>query len=285
MRRFCRAANYSTLVCLTLLVSTLIVGCGHRRGISLRAGQSNREQPSVGTLTEQQLSDIQVSVAQTMEQRGDLAGALAAWQRMEERDPGQILPVWRGAVIAARQGNSEQADAGFRRALQMDPKNAELHADYGYYLYLEQRWAEAESHLQQAVTAAPEDERLRNNLALLYARTERREDARREFGRTGSTEEEVHSSLAVVSAMSGDMESARREFQSAVTLNPGSAVAQEGLAVVSKVVAAGAVKSPAADLIRPAVFEDSATASFKRSGPAVGVSVSDVPDFDDPAAL
>lgn len=256
MRRFCRAANDSTFLCLTLLLSTLVVGCGTSRGLALLESRSESEALSGAKLTEQQLSDVQVSVAQAMEQRGDLAGAGEAWQRVEEREPTQLLPVWRGAVIAARQGKSEQADAGFRRALQIDPNNAELHADYGYYLYLEQRWSESEDHLLQAVAAEPEHSRIRNNLALLYARTERRTDAVRELAQSGSSREEIETTLAVVSAMSGDVGSAQEGFQFAVNLNPNSEVAQKGLAVVSRIAAVSDSKSPAEELVRPAVFEE-----------------------------
>ena len=262
------------------------VGCQQGTRISLQAQKSTPEVVSDSQLTENQLSDIHMSMAQAMENRGDVDGGLAAWERLAEREPTAVLPSWRLGVLAARTGKTELAEASFRRALALDSQNAELQADYAYFLYLEQRWAEAEELLHAALHKAPQNPRLHNNLALLLAQTERRAEAVAEFTLAGCPEDEIQSNLALVSAMQGDTAAASRGYQSALNLNPMSELAREGHAAVT------AVMHTSGSLVRPAGFERMIEPQPQLDTPAMKEMLpvypaepiaGDLPIHDDPA--
>jgi Flp pilus assembly protein TadD len=275
---------------LPVLVAAIVGATGCQRGthISLQAQKAAPDVIPDSQLTENQLSDIHVSMAQAMEDRGDLGGAIAAWERLADREPTAMLPSWRLGVLSARMGKTEQADASFRRALALDPQNAELQADYAYFLYLGHRWAEAEEHLQAALRKEPQNARLHNNLALLLAQTERRAEAVAEFTRAGCPEDEIEANLALIAALQGDTATASRGYQSALSLNPLSERAREGHAAVN------AVMRGSDSLIRPAGYERTSEPQPQRYAPAnrgrtpvldAASVAEELPVFDDPATI
>lgn len=200
-------------------------------------------------LTDGQVIDIQSSIARTMEQRGDLKAARAAWAQLLERDPQNTQAAWRLAVATDRLGHFDKSESFYRRAVKNDPQNVELLCDYGYSLYLQQRWAESGRLLERAAELEPENARVQNNLGLLYANTERLQEAAVAFRRAGCTAEESRSNLGLAAAMNGRTEEARRIFERVLQENPESTTAAQGLEALA------AVETEQEDMrVRPASY-------------------------------
>jgi Tfp pilus assembly protein PilF len=186
-------------------------------------------------LTDVQVADIQSSLARTLEQRGDLKAAKAAWGQVLERDPAASQASWRMAVLTDRQGQFDKSEPYYRRAVKSDPQNVELLCDYGYSLYLQRRWQESERLLTRAAELDPENARVQNNLGLLYANTERMGEAAVAFQRAGCSMDEARTNMGVAAAMSGRRDEARRMFERALADNPESATAVRGLEALAAV--------------------------------------------------
>lgn len=200
-------------------------------------------------LTDGQVMDIQSSIARTMEQRGDLKAARAAWSQLLERDPENTQAAWRLAVVTDRLGHFDKSEPHYRQAVKSDPRNVELLCDYGYSLYLQQRWAESARLLERAAELEPENARVQNNLGLLYANTERHQKAAMAFRRAGCTVEESRSNLGLVAAMNGRTEEARQMFKRVLEENPESATAAQGLEALAAV-----AREQQEDHVRPASY-------------------------------
>lgn len=215
-----------------LLVGTLLAGAGCQSAGRSRVA-STASVPVLDTadenLSDGQVADIQTSLARTMEQRGDLKAARAAYGRVLERNPANAEAAWRMAVVTDRQGHFDRSESLYQQALKLEPKNAAVLCDYGYSLYLQQRWSESEQKLKQAAEIAPDDARIQNNLGLLYAHTERFREAILAFQRSGCTPEQTRTNLAVAAAMSGRSDEARWMFERILEENPESATASAGL--------------------------------------------------------
>ena len=179
-------------------------------------------------LSGRQVEDVQLSMARSLELEGKYDAAMDAYVKLSDRAPKLATPYWRMAVMHDRKGNVQDSARLYRQALELDPKNSDLHSDYGYSLYLQRRWAEAEEHLRQALAIDAHNRRAHNNLGLLLAQTERSDDALAEFRQAGCSADDAHVNFAFVSMMNQRWDQARDEFQRALDANPGSAVALAG---------------------------------------------------------
>ncbi|MFM7058068.1 MAG: tetratricopeptide repeat protein [Planctomycetota bacterium] len=186
-------------------------------------------------LTDRQIMDIQSSMARSMEQRGDLKAARAAWSQLLDRHPENGQAAWRLAVVTDRLGHFEKSEPLYRQAVKSEPRNVELLCDYGYSLYLQQRWAESARLLERAAELEPENPRVQNNLGLLYACTDRIQAAAMAFQRAGCTPEESRSNLGLAAAMNGRTADARRIFERVLQENPECTTAAQGLEALAAV--------------------------------------------------
>jgi Tfp pilus assembly protein PilF len=230
--------NVSFQICLSLSVIAAITGLGCQSTGRSRITAASPE-PVMDAmdedLTDGQVADIQTSLARTMEKRGDLKAARAAYGRVLERDPANVVAAWRMAVVTDRQGHFDKSEPLYRQALKAEPKNAAVLCDYGYSLYLQRRWSESEQVLKQAAEIAPDEARIQNNLGLLYANTERSRDAVLAFQRAGCSPEQTRTNLAVAAAMSGRTQEARWMFERVLEENPESPTASRGLQALAAV--------------------------------------------------
>ena len=85
--------------------------------------------------------------------------------------------------------------------MKLSPKYPDLLCDYGYSLYLQRRWAEAEGTLRKAVAEAPRHQRSHCNLGLVLAQTERKREALAEFQQEGCDASAAQANLGLVLAM------------------------------------------------------------------------------------
>jgi Tfp pilus assembly protein PilF len=223
-------------ICFSVMVALTAPGCQSTGRSRVTA---TAPEPAADTLDEDltagQVADIQTSLARTMEQRGDLKAARAAYGRVLERDPANSTAAWRMAVVTDRQGHFDKSEPLYQRALKAEPKNAAVLCDYGYSLYLQRRWSESEQALKQAAELAPDDARIQNNLGLLYANTERSREAVLAFQRAGCTAEQTRTNIAVAAAMNGRTQEARWMFERVLEDNPESPTANRGLQALAAV--------------------------------------------------
>ncbi|MBC8117926.1 MAG: tetratricopeptide repeat protein, partial [Candidatus Saccharimonas sp.] len=151
-----------------------LVGCqfpGFRS--AQRKSPDHQERPLNG----RQVAEVQLSLARSLELRGEIEPALNAYRQAIEKDPRRATGYWRMAVLQDRQGQVEESAALYQQALKLDSKNPDLLCDYGYSLYLQRRWAEAEERLRQAIALKPKHSRAHNHLGLVLAQTERADEA------------------------------------------------------------------------------------------------------------
>lgn len=225
-RASCLAATSAVLVAVALCG---LPGChlsDFRFGEKLaNASASGKGKPP---LSDQQVADVQLSLARTLEAQGEIDAAMDAYRTAIEKEPKRSTGYWRMAVLNDRQGNAAQSAKLYREALKLDPKNADIYGDYGYSLYLQRRWAEAEDQLRKALALSPKNRRAHNNLGLLLAQTERFDEALGEFRSAGCSEDDAHINLAFVAMLNQRWDQARDEFQRALDANPASEAARAG---------------------------------------------------------
>jgi predicted Zn-dependent protease len=111
------------------------------------------------------------------------------------------------AVKAMRQGRFAEADVHFLRAWDQGPPTAELLNDMGYRLYLERRFAEAESVYRQALFIEPHHVAATLNLGRVLARQGRIDESLAVF-RQVNGEAEAEANVAYVLADYGSVETA-----------------------------------------------------------------------------
>jgi tetratricopeptide (TPR) repeat protein len=195
-----------------------------------------------------QAADVQVALGRSLEKRGDPAKAIAAYEEAIKRDPRRTDALLRLAILHDRQGQFQESSVWYRKALQTSPGNPDIYCDMGYSLYLQRRWAEAEMNLKQALALRPNLARAHNNLGLVLAHTERLDGALAEFRQAGS-EADAHLNLALALVLDRRWDEARRQYQLAVTANPTSEAAANGLRDLDNLLArasAGLRPAPAA---------------------------------------
>jgi Flp pilus assembly protein TadD len=159
-----------------------------------------------------------VALGRTLEKRGDLEQAQAAYLEALKQDPSRGDACARLAVLYDRQGKCAEAAEFYRRAHDLGEDSSALHVNQGYSFYLQGRWADAETSLRRAVALDPANQRAHNNLGLTLARAGRAEEARAEFRRAGCTEAEAQNNLAFALAVGGSWPEARAHYEQALTL-------------------------------------------------------------------
>jgi Flp pilus assembly protein TadD len=255
-----------------LVAAALVLGAGcrgaGRRGEHASSGLLNSGNPA--KVSRRQAADVEVALGRTLQESGDLKAAEAAFRDALAKDPRRADAEARLAILAEERGDPKQAEEHFERALKLAPKDPDILCDRGYSLYLQRRWADAESCLRKALKEDPRHARGHNNLGLVLARQGDREGALAEFARAGCDRADAQSNLALVTAMEGRLDEARELYAAAAAAKPGSAPAREGLRA-SEVALASTLAPPAGPLADavvippprrpdPAVMRASATA-------------------------
>jgi Tfp pilus assembly protein PilF len=229
----------STLSSVIILAAAtvLLAGCqfaGFRDDPQESAEQGDRP------LNGRQVADVQLSLARSLERRGEIEPALNAYRQAVEKDPKRATGYWRMAVLHDRQGKVAESEALYRQALKLDAKNPDLLSDYGYSLYLQRRWVESEEKLRQAIAIKPRHPRAHNNLGLVLAQAERSTEALAEFGKAGCDAAQARSNLAFVMTLDHRWDEARENYELALDANPDSDTAKSGLASLEALTAKAA---------------------------------------------
>lgn len=181
--------------------------------------------------TPQQKAEVQMALAQTMENQNQPEQAITVYQGIVAKSP-RTDAYHRLALLYDKKGDPENAAKYYHEALKRDAKNAEVHCDYGYSRYVRRDFSAAEKSLRQAIALKPGLNRAHTNLGLLLARTGRDDEALKEFARTGCSESVARCNLAFAMATERRWTDAQMQFELALRVDPASTTAQEGLAAV-----------------------------------------------------
>lgn len=201
--------------CLTLavLAATSGVGCNQA------SHQSAAKIPSVPNLIgNTDKLESQLSVARLQEHQGQLRDATDRYQQLAAKNPENATIPHRLAIIESKAGRHDQANAHFRRSLELDPHNAEVLADWGYALFLQGKLGESEAVLRLGLTEAPGDARIINNLALTLGHAGKSEESLALF-RQVSGEAAAWVNLGYVHVNLGQGEKAAECFGRALTID------------------------------------------------------------------
>ena len=178
----------------------------------------NPHTPTTSTppLTKRGKADMQMTVAQSLERKGNYESAQEGYTKVVENDPLRADAWHRLAVVNDHQGQHSEAVRCYQEAIKRDPRNANVHCDLGYSLYLQRRWSEAERELRTAVELKPQLTRAHNNLGMVLARNERYEEAMQEFNLAGCKESESRLNLAHAMLLEQHTQEAYQQCDSAM---------------------------------------------------------------------
>jgi Flp pilus assembly protein TadD len=121
-----------------------------------------------------------------------------------------------------RLGNHAAARAYYERALSVAPNDARVINNLGYSLYLDDHYKDALSKLKTAARLAPESAEIYNNLGFVYARLDKYDDALKSFARAGGDFYARAQTGALLEAAGRDLE-AIKHYEAARRIDPASA--------------------------------------------------------------
>jgi pentatricopeptide repeat protein len=122
-------------------------------------------------------------------------------------------------IIQADLGDAA-AESSLKRALELDPDNADILNNLGYLALADTRYTEAETLLRRALKTDPSNLTTRNNLGLVLALQEKDKEALEMFRSTGS-EAEARYNLGVACEWRHDTAAAIVQYQAAIEASPG----------------------------------------------------------------
>lgn len=168
-------------------------------------------------------------------QAGDAAQARPLTLRLAEQFPDQAV-IWKvhGAVLAAL-GENEPALQAKRRAVELNPRDADALANLGNSLQDADELDEAEDCLRRAVQADPEHLNGLNNLGMVLFRQFRYQEAREVLERALAVQPEFPAALVNLGNVLRDLklvDEAESAYQKAIRLEPHSAIAHMNLGVL-----------------------------------------------------
>jgi Tfp pilus assembly protein PilF len=193
-----------------------------------------------------QVADVQIALGRSLEKRGLVEQATAAYLKALKHDPTRSDACARLAVLCDQQGRFGESSELYRQALAAQPSNPDLYNDLGYGLYLRGAWAEAEANLRKALALAPDHRRAHNNLGLVLARTGRLDEALAEFRKAGCSEADAHTNAAFVLTLERSWPEARRYYEHALAADPSSTSARKGLRELDTLIVRAQPSHPAA---------------------------------------
>jgi Flp pilus assembly protein TadD len=197
-------------------------------------GQGGR----AGRITPAEQADLQITFGKVAERQGDIEGAEAAYRQALQRDKTRGDAQLYLANMHTLKGDYRKAQLEYQKALDLNPGNADVFCDIGYSFYLQHKWDEAERNLKQALAIMPNHRRSHNNLAVLYAHTNRSDEALVEFRRGGSSLADAHSNLAFSLTLDQRWQPAREHYRQALAAGADSESLRARLRDVDRLVLA-----------------------------------------------
>lgn len=152
---------------------------------------------------EKQLDDMLLK-AQDSERSGDVQKAAELYGNVLSVHPGHPQACHRMAILLDKQGEFEQSDELFQRAIESGVNRAEILTDYGYSQYVRGDLKQAETMLRLALSEDQSSRRAHNNLGLVLSSLGRTENAMQQFALGGCTPEQAANNLQQVQRWQDD---------------------------------------------------------------------------------
>ncbi|MGH7173023.1 MAG: tetratricopeptide repeat protein, partial [Gemmataceae bacterium] len=215
----CRHGRLLSALVLGLLAP---VGCVRWQGCVPRmivaeqpAGPSARG----GELTPAQAAQLCLTAGEALEKKGFHAEALRQYENARKQAPQTPTVARHLAVLYDLQGDAAKAETEYLRALQEQPRDAELLNDFGYFHYRHNHLQTAESWLRNAIAVDPKCACAWSNLGQVLVYQGRAEESYRAFTHV-LRPAEAYSNLGILLAKQGRTAEARNALQQAIKLDP-----------------------------------------------------------------
>jgi tetratricopeptide (TPR) repeat protein len=139
----------------------------------------------------------------------------------------------RAGMANERTGDYPGAERSFRRGLELEPENVDLHNAMGWTLFQQGKSAEAIAAYEKALALDPENVKANNNMALAVTELGQLDKAALHFEKSLAVEPtaEIYSDLGFVLDRQGKGEEAAENYHKALALDPQCASAHFNLAV------------------------------------------------------
>jgi Tfp pilus assembly protein PilF len=209
-------------------------------------------------VTEQNYAQVQLAIGDTLAKEGNFERAKAAYEAALRNDKSLAAAYHHLARLHEKFGRGDESKELFQQAVELEPNNAEILCDYGYWFYLRKDWKESQRQFQRALQLNPELKRAHNNLGLLYARTGRPDEALKQFALAGLNEADARANLGFVYLSEKRMSEAKTELRQAAAAN--SAKARDVLASLDRFEKTG----------RPSIAENTTTRLLAVEAPSGG---------------
>ena len=170
--------------------------------------------------------ELCLAAAQELDKKGFDNEAIPQYEKARDLAPQRAAFVARRlAVLYDRQGDAPRALKEYGRALQIDPRDADLLNDLGYFHYRRDDLAVAESWFRKALAINDQHRQATINLAQVAGRQGRNEECLRLFGQVLPPAQTQYN-LAVLRIKAGHEDEARACLQRAVQIDPDLAKAR-----------------------------------------------------------
>ncbi|MGE5296474.1 MAG: tetratricopeptide repeat protein [Solirubrobacterales bacterium] len=116
------------------------------------------------------------SLASVLRTQGDLAGAIAEYQKLLAIKPTSGSAYYYLGWCQNRLGRTDLAADLFRKAIRCEPDRVPAYLDLAELLYKSKKLPEAEKVCREGLAVAPNNARLHGNLGLLLVQTSRRQE-------------------------------------------------------------------------------------------------------------
>ncbi len=224
----------------TLRIAALAIACLLFLGCNQTPRHNARPaRPAPGELKPEAVADVQVSLARSFEEQGDVDKAMSAYREAARRDPRRADAPLRLAVLLDQAGRFAESAPYYDAALKASPGNAEIFCDRGYSLALQGKDAEAEALFRQAIARQPDLARAHNNLGVLLGRTNHPNEALAEFRKAGGLESDAHLNLAFALSLDHKYDEARKHVALARETSPNSPQLAEAAQEIDSLIARG----------------------------------------------
>jgi Flp pilus assembly protein TadD len=257
----------------------LLAGCQHsmQRPNSVSPLGSWGEEKT--QLTPSQTADVKIAIARSLEKRGDTDQAMATYRAAVDQDPKRADACMRLAVLSDKRGKFAESEKWYQKALAAQPGSPDIFCNMGYSLYLQHRWDEAEMNFRQALAISPDHYRAHNNLGMVLARCGREDEALVEFRRGGCTPSDVEANLAFALTLERNWDKAHQHYEAALAAEPSSPSATKGLHQLEAVMAKAGVTRPPCERVKESVKPAPSNEAASNQFPAVVmVEVESTPD-------
>lgn len=162
---------------------------------------------------------LKLALAQFQEQRGYRDEARKSYQDVLAADAKSVDAVIGLARLDQLAGRTADAEAGFQKAIHMDPRSGRALDALGQFYADQKRWNEAVPLLQRALEAAPEDKSVRFHYAIALGKSGQIDQAAPHLvDAVGPAA--AHYNIGLILRERGDLAASKEQFVAAVLENP-----------------------------------------------------------------